>query len=194
MLEIINKLIEVSQENKVSVIRESNLIFLQNYFKTHPNLKTILEIGTGCGFSAYCFSLIKSIKKIDTVEKNLARYQIARFYLEKNPKINLFNVDVNLFETSAKYDAIFLDGPKKIILNLIDKFKNNLNSKGVFIIDNFYLKDLREKYLKTNAERLKKIIESNDLLQEEIKNLNKKFYNLIIDSSGDGLAIIENKL
>lgn len=194
MLEIINKLIEVSQENKVSVIRESNLIFLQNYFKTHPNLKTILEIGTGCGFSAYCFSLIKSIKKIDTVEKNLARYQIARFYLEKNPKINLFNVDVNLFETSAKYDAIFLDGPKKIILNLIDKFKNNLNSKGVFIIDNFYLKDLRKKYLKTNAERLKKIIESNDLLQEEIKNLNKKFYNLIIDSSGDGLAIIENKL
>lgn len=194
MLEIINKLIEVSQENKVSVIRESNLIFLQNYFKTHPNLKTILEIGTGCGFSAYCFSLINSIKKIDTVEKNLARYQIARFYLEKNPKINLFNVDVNLFETSAKYDAIFLDGPKKIILNLIDKFKNNLNSKGVFIIDNFYLKDLREKYLKTNAERLKKIIESNDLLQEEIKNLNKKFYNLIIDSSGDGLAIIENKL
>lgn len=194
MLEIINKLIEVSQENKVSVIRESNLIFLQNYFKTHPNLKTILEIGTGCGFSAYCFSLINSIKKIDTVEKNLARYQIARFYLEKNPKINLFNVDVNLFETSAKYDAIFLDGPKKIILNLIDKFKNNLNSKGVFIIDNFYLKDLREKYLKTNAERLKKIIESNDLLQEEIKNLNKKFYNLVIDSSGDGLAIIENKL
>lgn len=194
MLEIINKLIEVSQENKVSVIRESNLIFLQNYFKTHPNLKTILEIGTGCGFSAYCFSLINSIKKIDTVEKNLARYQIARFYLEKNPKINLFNVDVNLFETSAKYDAIFLDGPKKIILNLIDKFKNNLNSKGVFIIDNFYLKDLRKKYLKTNAERLKKIIESNDLLQEEIKNLNKKFYNLIIDSSGDGLAIIENKL
>lgn len=194
MLEIINKLIEVSQENKVSVIRESNLIFLQNYFKTHPNLKTILEIGTGCGFSAYCFSLINSIKKIDTVEKNLARYQIARFYLEKNPKINLFNVDVNLFETSAKYDAIFLDGPKKIILNLIDKFKNNLNSKGVFIIDNFYLKDLREKYLKTNAVRLKKIIESNDLLQEEIKNLNKKFYNLVIDSSGDGLAIIENKL
>lgn len=194
MLEIINKLIEVSQENKVSVIRESNLIFLQNYFKTHPNLKTILEIGTGCGFSAYCFSLINSIKKIDTVEKNLARYQIARFYLEKNPKINLFNVDVNLFETNAKYDAIFLDGPKKIILNLIDKFKNNLNSKGVFIIDNFYLKDLREKYLKTNAERLKKIIESNDLLQEEIKNLNKKFYNLVIDSSGDGLAIIENKL
>lgn len=194
MLEIINKLIEVSQENKVSVIRESNLIFLQNYFKTHPNLKTILEIGTGCGFSAYCFSLINSIKKIDTVEKNLARYQIASFYLEKNPKINLFNVDVNLFETSAKYDAIFLDGPKKIILNLIDKFKNNLNSKGVFIIDNFYLKDLREKYLKTNAERLKKIIESNDLLQEEIKNLNKKFYNLVIDSSGDGLAIIENKL
>lgn len=194
MLEIINKLIEVSQENKVSVIRESNLIFLQNYFKTHPNLKTILEIGTGCGFSAYCFSLINSIKKIDTVEKNLARYQIARFYLEKNAKINLFNVDVNLFETSAKYDAIFLDGPKKIILNLIDKFKNNLNSKGVFIIDNFYLKDLREKYLKTNAIRLKKIIESNDLLQEEIKNLNKKFYNLVIDSSGDGLAIIENKL
>lgn len=194
MLEIISKLIEVSQENKVSVIRESNLIFLQNYFKTHPNLKTILEIGTGCGFSAYCFSLINSIKKIDTVEKNLARYQIARFYLEKNPKINLFNVDVNLFETSAKYDAIFLDGPKKIILNLIDKFKNNLNSKGVFIIDNFYLKDLRKKYLKTNAERLKKIIESNDLLQEEIKNLNKKFYNLVIDSSGDGLAIIENKL
>lgn len=194
MLEIINKLIEVSQKNKVSIIRESNLAFLQNYFKTHPNLKTILEIGTGCGFSAYCFSLISSIEKIDTIEKNLTRYQMAKFYLEKNPKINLFNVDANLFETSTKYDAIFLDGPKKIILNLIDKFKNNVNPKGVFIIDNFYLKDLREKYSKTNATRLKKIIESNDLLQQEIKNINKKFYNLVIDSSGDGLAIIENKL
>lgn len=194
MLEIINKLIEVSQKNKVSIIRESNLAFLQNYFKTHPNLKTILEIGTGCGFSAYCFSLISSIKKIDTVEKNLTRYKIAKFYLEKNPKINLFNFDVNLFETTTKYDAIFLDGPKKIILNLIDKFKNNLKPKGVLIIDNFYLKDVREKYFKTGATRLKKIIESNDLLQQEIKNINKKFYNLVIDSSGDGLAIIENKL
>lgn len=194
MLEIINKLSEVSQKNKVSIIRESNLAFLQNYFKAHPNLKTILEIGTGCGFSAYCFSLISSIKKIDTVEKNLTRYKIAKFYLEKNPKINLFNFDVNLFETTTKYDAIFLDGPKKIILNLIDKFKNNLKPKGVLIIDNFYLKDVREKYFKTGATRLKKIIESNDLLQQEIKNINKKFYNLVIDSSGDGLAIIENKL
>lgn len=193
MQKIIKELIEVSKKNKVSIIRESNLIFLQNYLKNHSYLKKILEIGTGCGFSALCLSLISSIQKIDTVEKDLIKYEIAKYYLEKNPKISLFNADINLFETASKYDAIFLDGPKKKILNLIDKFKKNLNPKGIFIIDNFYLKDIREKYLKTKAERLKKIIESNDLLQQEIKNLSKKFYNLVIDSSGDGLAIIENK-
>lgn len=194
MKKIIKELIEVSKKNKVSIIRESNLIFLQNYLKNNSYLKTILEIGTGCGFSAFCFSLITSIEKIDTVEKDLIRYQIAKDYLKNNQKISLFNADVDLFETDAKYDVIFLDGPKKRISDLIKKFKKNLNSKGVFIIDNFYLKDIREKYLKTKAERLKKIIESNDLLQQEIKNLDKKFYNLIIDSSGDGLAIIENKI
>lgn len=194
MQEIIKELIRVSKENKVSVIRESNLIFLQNYLKNHSYLKKILEIGTGCGFSAFCLSLIDSIEKIDTVEKDLKRYEIAKYYLEKNPKINLFNTDVNSFETISKYDVIFLDGPKKIILNLIKKFKKNLNPKGIIIIDNFYLKDVRENYLETKAKRLKKIIESNDLLQQEIKNLDKKFYNLVIDSSGDGLAIIENKL
>lgn len=185
------KIFEISVKSKVSVMRTENLNFLLNYLRKHKFLKTILEIGTGCGYSTYQLSKLKNIKKIISIEKNKIRFKNAQFFLKKNKKIFLVNADVNNFKCSEKYDVIILDGPKKHNDLLIDKFLPWINKNGICVIDNLYLNDIRNKYLIEKNKRYKGLIKSSDELQLKLINMNQKNYNVIIDKSGDGLAIIE---
>lgn len=183
-----------SLEEKVAVMRESNLNYLLNFLKKHQYLKEILEIGTGCGYSSYCLSKLNSITKITTLEKDLKRFQIAQTFLSTISKIKVINIDaINFIETTKnKYDVIIIDGPKKHNLSILQKALTLINSNGICVIDNFYLKDLHSRYKNTKEKRLKTILENNNFLQNYVNHLDKKRYNLFIDTSGDGLVIIES--
>lgn len=177
---------------KVEVIRKTNLDFIINYLNTQkPELQTILEIGTGCGYSAYQFSKLAQINQIVSLEKDNERFNTAQSMLHDINKIKLIHTNAFTYVPDKLFDIIFIDGPKKNLSEYVDKFLTFVKKHGIVIIDNLYLNDIRQKFKQTQASRLVGLIEASNNLQLKLKSLDKKRYNLIIDSSGDGLAIIE---
>ncbi|WP_027119706.1 Holliday junction resolvase RuvX [[Mycoplasma] testudinis] len=186
-------ILKTSLIQKVAVMRESNLQFLTQYLNTRDEIKNILEVGTGCGYSAYRLSKINSIQKITSIEKDLNRFKLASDYLKENPKIKLINSDINKWQTQEKYDLIILDGPKKQLVEMFNEYQKKVTNHGVLVIDNIWLKHVYHEYELTKNKRFEPLIESNRQLRKFLNNLDINKYNLIIDESGDGLAIIERK-
>ncbi|WP_027123970.1 O-methyltransferase [Mycoplasmoides pirum] len=187
-------ILKESQLNNVANMRKSNLDFLINFLENNNYLNTILEIGTGCGYSSYCLSEITSVKKITTIEKNIKRYEIAKKLLKNESKINILNKDANVFFNSTninKYDVIILDGPKNKLIWYIERSFNFLNKNGICVVDNLFLKDIRKKQNEKFQKRYEKLIIKNNELQNYINLLDKKRYNIFVDESGDGLVIIQ---
>ncbi|WP_033160290.1 O-methyltransferase [Mycoplasmoides alvi] len=186
-------ILEKSIEQKVSVMRESNLNYLINYLAKNYHIQKILEIGTGCGYSSYHISRLESVKEIVTIEKSLIRFNIAQFFLSDIKKIKLINIDVNDFIriNTNKYDLILIDGPKKQVVSILEKCLMFINKNGACAIDNFFLKDVKNRFSIQKEKRLLKIIKANEDLQNYVNQIDKKRYNLFIDHSGDGLVIIE---
>jgi predicted O-methyltransferase YrrM len=115
-------------------------LYLINSLINKNQYKSILEIGTAYGYSAYCFSLNKSIHNITSIEKNKTNYEMASSFLSNQRKIQLINANAFEHNVDETFDLIFIDGPKSHQQELVNKYYQCLNKDGVMIIDNIYLK------------------------------------------------------
>lgn len=181
-----NEIYKKCIEDKIPIVRKNTLNYIIDIIKNN-DYKTILEIGTAYGYSSYNFSLIDNVNKIDTLEKNVENYIIAKKFLKNIKKININNVNAFEYIPSSKYDFIFLDGPKSKQKDLLDKYIKYLNINGTIVIDNIYMKkfDNMEKLTKNQSSLLKKTKEFENYLQ------NTKEYNVKIIDIDDGIAIIK---
>lgn len=187
------KILNCSIANKIAVMRAANLQFLKDYLLKKPTIKNILEIGTGCGYSAQILSEIKTVESITTIEKDQKRFEVAKELLKDNSKVKLVHVDVNDFNVNNFYDLIILDGPKKQLVQLFKKFEKFLTKHGAIVIDNLYLKNVYDQYKISNEKRLLPLLQANQELHVFLEKLMVNKYQIWFDESGDGLAIIEGK-
>ncbi len=176
----LDKIKKYSLEKKVPILREKSAEYISNFF-IENNICTLLEIGSGLGYSSSFFSHKKKDLKIDSLEKNIEKYNIC-FNEIKNPNINFLNICAYDFETTNKYDCIFIDGPKSKQIDLFEKYSKYIVYNGYIIIDNIFLKDLNLK-----NKNSKKLFEKNIIFQDYLKSL-KKWKIKIIDID-DGIAI-----
>ncbi|WP_255565849.1 O-methyltransferase [Mycoplasma sp. E35C] len=183
MKDTLNKFKTLNLELKIPIMRDDNLINLVNKLSS-LSIKTVLEIGTGIGFSSMYLIEHLNYLEIDTVEKDLARYQLASKHLEQYQNIKCINADCYDFLPSKKYDLIILDGPKGKQIDLFNKFINYLNPNGLVVIDNFYLKNIKPD---------NKLYQKNILWQQYVHNLDKNKYDVEIDQSGDGVVYVFSK-
>ncbi|WP_245576710.1 O-methyltransferase [[Mycoplasma] imitans] len=180
MTDILNKFKQLNLELKIPIIRDDNLINLVNKL-SNLKITSLLEIGTGIGYSSMYLSAHLPDLKIDTLEKDTQRYQLAQKWLAKFSKINPINGDCYEFIPSDKYQAIILDGPKSKQIELFNKYLNYLQPGGVMIIDNFFLKNIKPN---------NKLYNKNQEWQRFIYNLDKQHFNVEIDQSGDGVVYV----
>lgn len=133
----------------VPIIRRETESFL-NLFLNTAMPKSILEIGSGVAYSAIAMAhCCESIEKLDTIENYQPRIEKAKENLEKfqadHPdkakKINLIEGDACdvIKELGAKYDLIFLDGPKAQYPDMLPVLLSLLNERGILIADNVLL-------------------------------------------------------
>ncbi len=172
----------------VASLREATLSLLLDIIDKN-NIETVLEIGTGVGFSAYSMYLHKPTIQIDSLEFSEDRYQIAQSLLSDVTNIHLYHTDCFKYNTTKKYDLILVDGPKRNQDQLIEHLLQFANDKTIFFIDNIDLKKIRNIVDKTNNQ--KHIIESLDLFKKYLENHQQyKFEYIPID---DGVMIGKRK-
>ncbi len=170
-------------EKHIPIIREGTFEFIKNKIIKN-NYSSILEIGTAYGYSALLFASISCVNKIVSIEKNQLSYTIAKQVV--NNKIKFMLIDAFIFEPKEKFDLIFLDACKSKQDILVNKYLNNLNDKGLMVVDNIFLKKFANKknldYQKIKL--MEKVNQFHDWL------LKQKNFNVEIIDLDDGIALI----
>lgn len=176
-------------KNNVPIMMDEGLKFLLEYIKKN-NVKSILELGTAIGYSSINMAKINSSINITTIEIKEEMYQQAIINIKKENLDNqievildnALNVDIN-----KKYDLIFIDAAKAQYTKFFEKFKYNLNEKGVIICDNLLFHGLVAKKDEIKSRNLKQLVRKIDNFVNFLKNnqeFDTTFYQI-----GDGISI-----
>lgn len=151
------------------------------------NLKNLLEIGTGFGFSSLYFAINSNIEKIITIEKNIDNFNFAKKQNKTN-KITYLNEDVFFYYSNEKFDCIFIDGPKSNQIKLFEILEKFLNDNGIIIIDNIFLNRVKNKVQNKNTFKL---LKRNDDFKNYLRDLNNYYVEFI--DIGDGIALLKRR-
>ncbi len=182
-----------AKEKKVPIIQKEGLNFLLKIIKEN-NIKTILEIGTAIGYSAINMAKIDSNISVTTIERNnemylQAKQNIKDFKLED--RINLIYGDALFTEIEGEYDLIFIDAAKAQYIKFFEKYKKNLNKKGIIITDNLNFHGLAKNPEEIKSKNLKALVKKINLYKEFLKE--NKDYSTTFYEIGDGIAISKRK-
>lgn len=177
----------ISAANHVQCLRPENERFLIQTIQAHPEWQTVLEIGTGCGYSAFVLSQCINVKSVLTLEREPKRAKIATELLANAPKVRVLNVDARTYVPTQTFDVILIDGPKLHSWALFLRYEQIVNKNGAIFIDNLWLNNLRAK-AQTRHER---ILVAADNLLTNLNNLSPSAYTLTIDPTGDGMACVQ---
>lgn len=182
-----------AKEKKVPIIQKEGLNFLLKIIKEN-NIKTILEIGTAIGYSAINMAKIDSNISVTTIERNNEMYMQAKqnikdFKLED--RINLIYGDALFTEIEGEYDLIFIDAAKAQYIKFFEKYKKNLNKKGIIITDNLNFHGLAKNPEEIKSKNLKALVKKINLYKEFLKE--NKDYSTTFYEIGDGIAISKRK-
>lgn len=138
----LKKVKEISIENKIPILRDNSAEYIAN-FLIEKKIKSILEIGSGMGYSSMFFLNKKPDIKILSIEKDIERYNFC-FKNIKKENLIFINECAFLYSTNEKYDCIFLDGPKSKQKELFEKYSYFLKKDGYIIIDNIFLRFINQ--------------------------------------------------
>jgi len=143
---MLEELESYAKENNIPIMMKDGIEYLCEYIKEN-NIKSILEIGSAIGYSSIKMALVDSDIKVTTIEKSKSRYDIAVSNIDKfnlNDRITILNEDALDSVINDKFDLIFIDASKGNNINFFNKYKANLNKKGVIVTDNLSFHGLVE--------------------------------------------------
>lgn len=198
MENIYNKIREMKKkalDDGIPIMVDDGIDFMINFIDTH-DIRSILEIGTGTGYSSIMMALSQPNLKITTIEKNKERYfealkNVKKFKQEE--RITLIYKDALTVRLADKFDLIFIDAAKGKNKEFFTHFEKNLNTSGYVITDNMafhgYVAQEEKKIESKNIRSLvRKIKEYIYFLENNIR------YKTKIYDVGDGIAVSEKRL
>lgn len=185
----IEALEEYAKINDIPIIEKDGIKFLENLILEN-NVQNILEIGSAIGYSAIKMALLNEQINVTTIEKDIERYKIAvgnikKFELEK--RIDILNIDAFDFNTSKKFDLIFIDGAKSQYTKWFKLYSDFLNDNGMIICDNLYFHGHVANYDNIKSRNLKQLVRKIRefiLFLKENDDFKTNFYDV-----GDGISV-----
>ncbi len=186
---LIREMRTYAEEENVPIMQRDGINFLVEQI-IKKDVKSILEIGTAIGYSTIIMAFIRDNIKITSVERDEKRYLKAVKNVKKanlEDRINLIFNDALEVNIKDKYDLIFIDAAKAQNIKFFEKFKDNLNEKGLIITDNMNFHGLTEKEEEIKSRNLRALvrkIKNYRKYLEENTEFKTEFLNI-----GDGIAI-----
>lgn len=186
---LIREMRTYAEKDCVPIMQRDGINFLVEQI-IKKDVKSILEIGTAIGYSTIIMAFIRDNIKITSVERDEKRYlkavkNVKKAHLED--RINLIFNDALEVNIKDKYDLIFIDAAKAQNIKFFEKFKDNLNEKGLIITDNMNFHGLTEKEEEIKSRNLRALvrkIKNYRKYLEENTEFKTEFLNI-----GDGIAI-----
>lgn len=173
--------------------------------------KTILEIGTGSGYSTcWLLSGLTSKGKITTIEidkktQHIAKKNLLKYFPHSHQRVKWLLGDAKKVLTGIKdkHDLIFLDG-KKGDYDQYFKLANKklLNPRGIIVCDDvFWYQQHRNEIIHLSHQKDTKSIaqrlfyeKGEDSLQRFVTSLKKRAdFHTILLNIGNGLSISKKK-
>ena len=188
---------EYAKENKVPIIFDDGLSFLEAIIRT-KRPQNILEIGTAIGYSAIRMSKACN-SDVYTIERDPKMFEKATENINKaglNEKIHIIFKDaLEAFDDikNIKFDLIFIDAAKAQYHKFFDLYTPLLNEHGIVVCDNMLFhglvedKDNMENYSRSVRGLIRKLNEFHESLLD-----NNDFDTAIYDI-GDGMSISVKK-
>ena len=177
-----------ARELKTPIISDEGLSFLIQLIKI-AKAKKVLEIGSAIGYSAIMMAL-NTDSIITTIEKDDDSYQRAYKNIHKaglESKIKLIKGDALDVEIDEIFDIIFIDAAKGQYLKFLDKYQNNLISKGIVICDNLLFHGMVENQDDIASKRLKSLVKKIDDFNHKL--VEHDGFESCIYEIGDGLSV-----
>lgn len=156
------------------------------------NIKSVLEIGTAIGYSA--IKMCESGASVTSIERDYERYKLAIENVNKakmDDRINLIFKDAFDTDITNKYDMILIDAAKGKNIEFIEKFKKNLDSHGLIVIDNVLFHGLVGKSDTIKSRNLRSLVRKIERFLEYLDNQNEFIVTKV--DVGDGLIILKEK-
>ena len=181
-----------AKKYNIPIMQKDGINFLTKFIKEN-NVKNILEIGTAIGYSAIKMALVDNNINIISIERDEDRYNKAVKNIKKfklNNRIKLIKDDAFNVELKDKFDLIFIDAAKSQSIKFFNKFSKNLNKNKYIITDNLKFHGLVEsnEQLSRNLRQLvKKIKDYIEFLKEN------RDYETIFYDFGDGISVSKKR-
>ena len=181
-----------AKKYNIPIMQKDGIKFLTNFIKEN-DIKNILEIGTAIGYSAIKMVLVDNDINIVSIERDEDRYNKAVKNIKKfklNNRIKLIKDDAFNVELNEKFDLIFIDAAKAQSIKFFNKFEKNLNKNKYIITDNLKFHGLvesNEKLSKNLRQLTKKIKDYIEFLKEK-KDFETTFYDF-----GDGISVSKKR-
>ena len=176
-------------DNAVPIMQDSGMEFILNYIRQN-NVRRVLEIGTGIGYSAIKFASVSPDVRVFTIEADIDRYhQAVKNFCDENlgERVTCFLGDASTFSFEEKFDLIFIDGPKAQYIKFFERYKNNLAEGGAIISDNLSFHGMVEDLSLTHNYSTKKLVKKIRKYIQFLKD-NQEFKTEFF-SAGDGIAV-----
>ena len=181
---------EKALDEKVPIIKDDGLLFILNLIK-EGNIKDILELGTAVAYSSISMARIDKDIFVDTIEKNEDMYKKAIENINNegfNSQIKVHFMPIEDFETTKKYDLIFVDAAKAQYKKYTEQFFDNLKDDGVFVYDNMIfhgmIYDVTNIKNRNTRSLVKKLLNFRDFMLKD-----EHFDIMFHDDVGDGILV-----
>lgn len=181
---------EKALDEKVPIIKDDGLLFILNLIKER-NIKDILELGTAVAYSSISMARIDKDIFVDTIEKNEDMYKKAIENINNegfNSQIKVHFMPIEDFETTKKYDLIFVDAAKAQYKKYTEQFFDNLKDDGVFVYDNMIfhgmIYDVTNIKNRNTRSLVKKLLNFRDFMLKD-----EHFDIMFHDDVGDGILV-----
>ncbi len=183
------------EESYVPIAEPETAQFIRVLLDIHKPSK-ILEIGTGCAYSAICMAShsdvkIKTIERYDKVYARAVE-NIKKAGLQDKIEAVLGDAADILAEMSGEeYDMVFLDAAKGQYINFLPHIMRNLKKGGLLVSDNVLYKGMvaeRSLFVRRKVTIIKRL----KMYLKEISE-NEAFDTTILPL-GDGVALSYKKI
>ena len=189
--ELIKEIREYGINNEVPIMSEETIEVISNIIKEN-NIKNILEVGTAIGYSTICFASL-GIDNITSIERDKVRYSIALNNVNKSGlnNINLICDDALNTNIDRKVDLVIIDAAKSQNMKFFNKYKENLNDKGIIIIDNLSFHGYVGKSSEIKSRNLRQMVRKIEKFLDFLNNQTE--YEVKYIEVGDTLGVCKKK-